>query len=99
MKKFKVSILPEAEDELRDAYKYYKEINIKLATRFLKTTKSTVNDLRKMPMYQIKFDQIRLRIIHKFPYVIHFMVDEKSHTIKIYGIRHGASNPETWSKK
>ena len=60
MKKFKVLILPQAQDDFRDAVKYYKEIDEKLGKRFVKITKSTVNDLKKTAMYQIKYEQIRL---------------------------------------
>ncbi len=77
MKKFKVLILPQAQDDFRDAVKYYKEIDEKLGKRFVKITKSTVNDLKKTAMYQIKYEQMRLRIIHKFPCTIHYIVNEE----------------------
>jgi hypothetical protein len=64
MKKFTIQILPKAQDDFRDAVKYYKDIDEKLGKRFVKITKSTVNDLKKTAMYQIKYDQMRLRIIH-----------------------------------
>ena len=60
MKKFNVVILPQAEDDFRDALNYYSDINQKLGKRFIKITKSTVNDLKKMPLYQVKYDEIRL---------------------------------------
>ena len=56
MKKFKVVILPQAQDDFRDAVKYYRDIEEKLGERFIKITKSTVNELKKLPMYQIKYD-------------------------------------------
>ncbi len=46
-------------------------------------------------MFQIKFDQIRLRVIHKFPYTIHYTVNEENATIYIYGIRYASSDPKT----
>jgi plasmid stabilization system protein ParE len=98
MKKFDVVILPQAEDDFRDAVNYYSDINQKLAKRFIKVTKSTVNELKKMPLYQIKYDQIRLRIIHKFPYAIHFSVNEELKIIYIWGIRYATSNPENWPR-
>ncbi len=98
MKKFKVVVLTQVQDDLKDAVEYYKKIDISLAKRFLKATKTTVNDLKKMPMFQIKYDQIRLRIIHKFPYIIHYTVNEDNNTIYIYGIRYASSDPKTWPK-
>lgn len=41
---------------------------------------------------------MRLRIIHKFPYTIHYIVNEENKTINIYGIRYATSNPETWPR-
>lgn len=98
MKRFKVVILSEAQNDLRYAIDYYSKIDIKLAKRFLKATKTTVNDLKKMPLFQIKYDQIRLRIIQKFPYTIHYTVNESNQTVFIYGIRYAASDPKTWPK-
>ena len=98
MKKYTVVILPEAEADFRDAVKYYNDINPKLGQRFVKITKSTVNDLKKMPHYQIKYDEIRLRIIYKFPYTIHFSVNDDLKIIYIWGFRYAPSNPENWPK-
>ena len=44
MKKYTINILPKAQDDFRDAVKYYRDIDEKLAKRFVKITKSTVND-------------------------------------------------------
>jgi len=99
MKKYKVVILSQAQNDLRDAINHYKKIDILLAKRFLKAIKITVNDLKKMPMFQIKYDQIRLRIIHKFPYTIHYTVNVDNATIYIYGIRYASSDPKTWPKE
>jgi plasmid stabilization system protein ParE len=99
MKKFKAVILSEAQDDLKDAIDHYKKIDILLAKRFLKAAKTTVNDLKKMPLFQIKYDQIRLRIIHKFPYTIHYTVNIDNETIYIYGIRYASSDPKTWPKE
>ncbi len=99
MKKFKAVILSEAQDDFKDAIDHYKKIDILLAKRFLKATKTTVNDLKKMPMFQIKYDQIRLRIIHKVPYTIHYTVNEENAIIYIYGIRYASSDPKTWPKE
>lgn len=99
MRKFKVQILSAAQIDFEEAVDYYRQIDEKLAIRFVKATKTTVEDLRKMPMYQIKYDQIRIRIIQKFPYSIHFIVDEKNLLIRIYGIRFAPSDPKKWLRK
>ena len=51
-----------------------------------------------MPLYQVKYDEIRLRIIHKFPYAIHFSVNEELNLIYIWGFRYAPSNPENWPR-
>lgn len=99
MKKFEVFIHPEAENDLKKAYLYYREIDSKLAKRFLKITNITVRDLKKMPFFQVKYDNMRLRIIRKFPYAIHFTVDETKNIVSIYGIRFAPSNPSNWPKE
>ena len=83
MKRFKVLVLDEAENDFIKAIEYYKTINLTVAKKFYKATNSTLNDLKKNPL------------IKGIPYVLHFTVDEKLQTVFVYGIRNTSQNPET----
>ena len=94
MKRFKVLVLDEAENDFIKAIEYYKTINLTVAKKFYKATNTTLNDLKKNPFYQIRYDDFRMKMIKGFPYVLHFTVDEKLQTAFVYGIRNTYLNPD-----
>ncbi|MBI2258941.1 MAG: type II toxin-antitoxin system RelE/ParE family toxin [Flavobacteriia bacterium] len=99
MKKFKILILNQASEEFEEAFEYYKEINPKIAKKFFNQTNIALNDLKKNPFYQIRYDDFRMKIVKKFPYIIHYIVDENSKNVTVYGIRNSYQNPDSYPKK
>jgi plasmid stabilization system protein ParE len=99
MKKFNIRILNQASEELQEAFDYYHQINPKIAKKFFNQTNIALNDLKKNPFYQIRYDEFRMKIVKKFPYIIHFIVDQKNDTVLVYGIRNSYQNPDSYPKK
>ena len=95
MKNFNINVYEEASSDLKYALNYYKKISPARARKFLTAANSSFNDLKKNPFYQIRYDNFRLKVIKGFPYVIHFIVEEKTKTVFVYGIRNSHQNPET----
>lgn len=98
MKRFKVIILDEAVLDFNKAIDYYKEINPKLAKKFFENTNSAFNDLKKNPFYQIRYDEFRMKVVKKFPYIIHYIIFEKTNTVAVFGIRNSYQNPDSYPK-
>jgi toxin ParE1/3/4 len=92
---YKIVIFHEAIIDFDIAVDYYKSISINVAKKFYTSTNSTFKILQKNPFYQIRYDNFRLKLIKNFPYLIHYIIEEKEKTIYVYGIRHAHSNPET----
>lgn len=103
MKSFTIRVLNAAEADLDEAFKYQADyqadINPKLGQRFIKIANATLNDLMKNHHYQIRYDSFRMKVINKFPYVIHYILDEKRKIVFVYGIRNSYQNPEKYPKK
>lgn len=98
MKKYKVILLDEAIKDFTDAFNYYKEINAKLANQFYIYTDLAIKDLKKNLHYQVRYDDFRMKIIKKFPFIIHFRIDETNFRVLIYGVRNSYQNPKTFPK-
>ena len=96
MKRFRIIIFDEATEDFRQAFEYYKDITPDLAKKFFASTNVALNDLKKNPFYQIRYDEFRMKMVKKFPYIIHYIVDEKTNTIAVYGIRNSHQNPEKY---
>lgn len=81
---FKVSILKSAKSDLK--------------ARFLTNFNDTLNQLKEIPYFQIRFDEFRLRQVKNFPVMIHYIISEEKKVVKVYGIRFAKSNPDSYPK-
>src|ERR1035437_9250307 len=95
MKKFKIVLYDEAISDFSKALEYYHNISPAVAKKFHSAVNTTFNDLKKNPFYQIRYDNFRLKLIKKFPYLLHFIVDENSKIVFVYGIRNSHQNPDS----
>ncbi len=95
---FKVSILKSAKSDLRDGSDYYGAISKELKARFLTNFNNTLNQLKEIPYFQIRFDEFRLRQVKNSPVMIHYIINEEEKVVKVYGIRFAKSNPDSYPK-
>jgi plasmid stabilization system protein ParE len=94
MKSYSLVIEPEARDDIKTAIDYYNSIYGNLALKFIDAIESTLNQIIKDPFYQIKYDDVRSLQVKRFPYSIHYLIDEIYDEIKILAVIHSASNPD-----
>ena len=93
--RFDIVLHDSAVEDIRLAIYYYKNISPRLAKKFHTSVKSTFNELRKNPFYEIRYDNVRMRLVKNFPYLLHFVVIESEKIVIIYGVRHAAQDPYT----
>ncbi len=74
--RFEVEIDLRAVEDVRTAKDYYESQQLGLGLRFEKSVAQLVSILQKNPFCQIRYDQIRCVPMSKFPFMIHFWVDE-----------------------
>ena len=80
---YKVIIIEEAMSDLKESLTWYKNINPKLAQRFLQAFKEGIALVRKEPLhFQIRYDDVRIMMLTTFPYLIHYSVDSKTIIVK-----------------
>lgn len=95
---FKVSILKSAKYDLRDASDYYGAISKELKAKFLSNFNDTLNQLKEIPYFQIRFDEFRMRQVKNFPVMVHYIINEGKKVVKVYGVRFAKSNPDNYPK-
>lgn len=81
MKPFKSShILPAARDEFKEARTWYASQKVKgLSNRFSKAVKIAISQLLKNPgAYTVRYKNVRIVHVEKFPYAIHFFIKDDS---------------------
>ncbi len=100
MKKYKVKIVPEALSDIQDITKWYNEAQAKLGKRFLDTTIAKINRLSKDPqIFAIRYQEIRCMQVPKFPYMIHFYINEKTNIVEVLAVISTNRNPKIWEER
>jgi hypothetical protein len=95
---FNVIVIDPVADEIQEAVDYYKGKQESLGAQFFSAAKKTLQSLENDALlYQEKYKDVRCIKVKKFPYLIHFKVNEKSNTVYIYALICTHKNPdENW---
>lgn len=96
---FTIAILPTAINDLQKAIDYYDEQQIGLSEKLESEINQLFSTIEKNPFFQVRYKKVHCLPLKKFPFMIHFTVDEKTFTIYIRAILHTSLNPdENWLK-
>jgi hypothetical protein len=93
--RFKVFILKESQEDFAEIRNWYRKINASLAMQYTIDFKETLKSIQEDPLkYQIRYNDIRVKLLRKFPYLIHFSVDND--LIFIKAIFHTSRDHSNW---
>lgn len=88
---YRIVIVDDAKLDFRKALFYYKDINPKLAVRFNKSFQESLKIIKEKPeLFQIRFENVRIKMMKTFPYLIHFTIYDNLIVIK--AIYHSSRN-------
>ncbi len=94
---WKVEFSPESLAEVQIAFIFYLEKGLQTGEAFIREVEKGVGTLQINPYFQIRYKNIRCLPLNKFPYMIHFELDEKMKRVKILGCIHTSLNPaDSW---
>ncbi len=96
---FSIFIDPEAIKDIQQAIDYYEEQEIGLGKRFEESLNKHLLVLEKHPFFNIRYDNVRCLPMKKFPFMLHFTVDESLKSVILRAVFHTSINPEKWSKR
>jgi len=92
---YKVIISSRAEIDIADAIEFYQEIRPSLPREFLAEVKAARRYLQKNPKkFQVRYSNVRIAFLKKFPFGIHYLIDKKS--IIILSVFHTSRNSDDW---
>jgi hypothetical protein len=100
MKPFKVKINARAFLDIEEITNWYNEQIPNLGVRFQKNLRLQINTLRyNSYSYSVRYDDIRCMLVKKFPFLIHYSIDEANQIVNVYSIIHTSRSPKTWRQK
>ena len=91
-------LLPEAFDDVAEAYVWYENRSVGLGDRFLDRVDECIDRIRRNPeLCERIYKDYRRSIVHRFPYVIFY--EHRADTITIYSVFHSAQDPQKWRER
>ncbi len=87
MPRYRLIFTPESRDDVKNTSEYYDTQLPGLGKIFRNEVKRQLSQLKQNPFTRsIRYDNVRFAITHKFPYSIHYTINETKDTITIHGI-------------
>lgn len=94
--KFSLELYKRALADIQEAIDYYENQQPGLGDKFLKSIEKGLQSIHVNPYFQKRYDQVRCLPLHKFPFMIHYLIDEPSKTAYIMAIIHCSADPQKW---
>jgi hypothetical protein len=92
--------LPLVYEDIKEASDFYKSRQKGLDKEFVTILKLEFKRLLKNPLlFEIKYNNTRIAFTERFPFGIHFEIQEDIHTIVVKGVFHTARNSEIWYER
>ncbi len=98
--KFTIEYNPDFFNDIVAAVDWYNEKQAGLGDKFFKIIKQQTAKLSTSALhYAVKYDDIRCMGVNKFPYLIHYRVNEYTKTVKVEALFHTSRNPNIWNER
>jgi plasmid stabilization system protein ParE len=96
--KYKLNILPEAENDVREAFLWYESIRLGLGYDFLMQVDAGMRFIERNPdACSSGYKNTRKCLIKRFPFKIIYLAEEDR--VTVLGVLHGKRNPELARKR
>lgn len=92
---FTLIVEPHVEFDIDNAVEFYTSKSKSLGTRFYESARAAIRSLETHAYYEVKYDGVRTLLIKKFPYMIHFTINEKTRIVTVLAVICCYKNPET----
>lgn len=87
-------------NDIQNAIDYYDYKQIGLGEKFEIYLNKYFKSLSKNPFYQNRYDNIHCLPLKKYPFMIHFSIEEKEKSIYVHAVLNTYLNPkENWVNK
>lgn len=96
--KYDLTVRPEAEAELAEAFNWYEQQVAGLGSRFLLAVDAAINSIQRDPLqHPILYKNVRRALTRRFPFQVFFIVNDAR--ITIIAVFHGMRNPSVWQNR
>ena len=95
---YKLFISDESRIDIIDAYSWYEVQREGLGKDFELCLEAAFNTIIRNPLAsQVKYKDLRICYIQRFPFGIHYIVEKKE--IRVFGVFHTSRSPNSWGDR
>ncbi|MBY0433898.1 MAG: type II toxin-antitoxin system RelE/ParE family toxin [Cyclobacteriaceae bacterium] len=100
MNRFELFVEPDALSDIQSAADWYDSQLPGLGSHFQAQAIAQISSLKSNCLtYAVRYKKVRCMIIKKFPYLVHFVVNERRKTVEVFAVFHTSRNPRIWLKR
>ena len=96
---FKVKIEPEAVEDIQGALLWYDKQQEGLGKKLFIEIKSCIKLLKSNPFYQVRYDRVRCLPLKRFPFMLHFTINESEKLVIIRAMFNTHRDIKTWKQR
>lgn len=85
--------------DIQQGIDYYDDQQIGFGEKFEATINKHLNAIQKNPFFQVRYDNVHCLPVKKYPYMIHFTINEYSKTVIVRAVFHTSLDPEKWTER
>ena len=96
---FTIKIEPEALKDIQESIDWYNEQQPGVGHEFHSDVKATFKKIKSNPYFQVRYDNVRCFPMKKYPFMVHFTVDDKNKTVVVRAIFNTSRDPDIWEER
>ncbi len=93
---FEVILDPRAIKDIQNIIDYYDDRQFGLGYKFESELNNQLSELYTNPFFQIRYNNVHCLPLNRFPYMIHFTIDEKKKIVTVRGVFHTSRSTDIW---
>ena len=95
--RYEIIYLPLVYEDIKETNNFYNSRLKGLGKEFVNTVKQELRTILNNPLlFEIKYKNTRIAFMERFPFGIHFEIQENTNCIVVKGLYHTARNTEIW---
>ena len=96
---FTAVIDPRAMQDVQEAIEYYDEKQPGLGEEFEHHLNEHLQLIEKNPFFQVRYDDIHCLPLKRFPYMIHYTIQEDQQIVTVQAVLNTFRSPRIWKSR
>lgn len=97
---YKLEILPIAKEDIKNNARWYNEQQAGVGLRFTQAIRNELKFIRKNPLAIVnRYRNAHTCVVYKFPYMIHYIIEEGTKTIVVIAVFKTQQSPDKWDDR